>query len=251
MIFAEPLKNKKAQTVKAAFMKIFKNNNIKPHTLSTDQGGEFQGLKSWFKEMKIYFIMRRGSLKASVAEEAIYRIKARLYRNISSGSDQSWPELLSVVVKNINNTPNSGIGFLTPNKIKDPQFDTLVLQKRPKNFYPMWQKQLKNIKFAKSKFEIGDEVYLTLPRPSFYKSYHLQRGQIYKISAVDKSISPVMYKLSDLHEKPVGNMTFYESELRRAPPNHLRLYPIEKILKTRKRKGIKEHLVKYMFYPNK
>ena len=102
-----------------------------------------------------------------------------------------------------------------------------------------------------SKFKVNDEVYVTFTRDNFYKSYHMQRGQVYVVKSVDATLQPIMYKLKDLKGAPLKNLSFYEHELRRAPPEENRVYPIEKFLKQRKYRGKKQHLVKYMFYPNK
>ena len=253
MIYGKPQKTKTADETKSSFQEIFDKNSLVPHTLSTDQGGEFIGLKKYFEKQKIYFIERRGDNKSSVAESAIFRIKARLYRSIRAGSDREWPELFFMVIVNINNTPNSGLGGLIPNEVKDPIYDEKVISSKKDQQYPLWQQQMENAKKSEAKlpFKIGDEVYLTLTRGNFYKSYDVQRGQIYKIRSVDASINPPMYKLEDLAGKRAKNLTFYGAELRKAPPNEKRIYTIEKILKPKKVKGKTFYYVKYAFYPKK
>ena len=71
MIYCEPLKRKTTAVVRAGFVKIFEENDLKPSVLSSDQGGEFTSQNSWFKSRKIHPILRRGTQKASLAEEVL------------------------------------------------------------------------------------------------------------------------------------------------------------------------------------
>lgn len=78
----------------------------------------------------------------------------------------------------------------------------------------------------------------------------MQRGQIFYIAKVEASVSPPVYYLNDLKDDPVPGH-FYQQQLRLAQDPKTILFEIEDVLKTRTRKGKKESLVKYMFYPEK
>ena len=58
-----------------------------------------------------------------------------------------------------------------------------------------------------------------------------------------------MYKLKDYHEKPIKRL-FYSSELQYIDKDKDALFYIQKILKTRKRNGNKEHYVKFIGWNN-
>ena len=54
-IFCRAMKNKSSIVVKNAFEMIFREAGLTPEKLETDQGSEFLGNKSYFKEKKIFF----------------------------------------------------------------------------------------------------------------------------------------------------------------------------------------------------
>jgi len=62
-------------------------------------------------------------------------------------------------------------------------------------------------------------------------------------------VEPPLFKLVDLLKAPVkGN--YYQSMLKLAPnPENKDYWKIEKVLKTRKRNGQEEQLVKFLYYP--
>ncbi len=77
------------------------------------------------------------------------------------------------------------------------------------------------------------------------------RGQIFKISKVDASVDPPMYELSDLLDTVVPGR-YYQEQLKLSPdPNQKDYWTVDKVLKTRRRKGKTEHLVKFLYYPGK
>ena len=64
-------------------------------------------------------------------------------------------------------------------------------------------------------------------------------------------MKPVLFKLVDLQGAPLRGH-YYREQLTKSPhPGEVEYFFIEKILKSRTRKGKKEFLVKYLFYPNK
>ena len=107
-----------------------------------------------------------------------------------------------------------------------------------------------NKKIVTPKYIVNQKVYLNFSRLPMYKAYDTQRGMIYIITHIDKTVFPPLYKLKELDGTPKGNMSFYGSELRSVPDN-IDSFPVEKIIKTSKKKGKTKHLVKWLFYPNK
>jgi hypothetical protein len=83
---------------------------------------------------------------------------------------------------------------------------------------------------------------------SFLSLQH--RGQIFKITKVNALVNPPMYQLSDLLDSVLPGL-YYQEQLKIGPnPNDKDYWTVEKILKTRKRKGKVENLVKFLYYPS-
>lgn len=105
------------------------------------------------------------------------------------------------------------------------------------------------------KFPSPDSLFFSLLWNQCLKnnfSFHLflvHRGQIFKISKVDALVDPPMYQLSDLLDAVLPGR-YYPDQLKLSPnPDQIDYWVVDKILKTRRRKGKTEHLVKFLYYP--
>lgn len=79
----------------------------------------------------------------------------------------------------------------------------------------------------------------------------LKQGQLFQISEIRAQKDPVLYKLKDLMGDIIPGF-YYRAQLTKtnAPlPN--KYFFVEKILQTKKVKGEKFFLCKFLFYPNK
>ena len=94
-----------------------------------------------------------------------------------------------------------------------------------------------------SKFKVGDKVRISKPRRAFDKGYLPNwTEKIFTVTKVIATQSPT-YKLKDYgHEKIEGS--FYEKEIQRVVKTN-DVFKIEKVLSTRKRKGVKKYFVKW------
>ena len=192
--------------------------------------------------------------KAAFAEHAIYLVKRRLYRLIRSLLSDNWYKYLLQVVKNLNDTPNSAIGNLKPNEIHSPDDDVKIDKKIGFKKLPSAQNLEDNeINYLKIKDNLkpGDHVYLDFPSKPFDKSFDLQRGQLFIVKNVLAGEKPEIFYLIDLLKDPVPG-TFYRQQLHKTKaPQSGDLFKVERVLQTKKVKGIVYSLVKYLGYPAK
>jgi phosphoenolpyruvate synthase/pyruvate phosphate dikinase len=102
---------------------------------------------------------------------------------------------------------------------------------------------------ARPKLKVGDKVRISKARRVFDKSYLPNwTEEIFTVTEVLRT-SPVTYKLKDYGgEELLGS--FYEWEVQRVVKQD-EVYKIEKILNTRRRRGVKEYFVKWRGYPDK
>ena len=99
-----------------------------------------------------------------------------------------------------------------------------------------------------AKFKVGDKVPISKMRRAFDKGYLPNWTEVFTITDVIDT-KPWTYKLEDYgHEKIEGS--FYEKELQRVDKTD-NVFRIEKILSTRKRKGVEEYFIKWKGYPEK
>ena len=98
-------------------------------------------------------------------------------------------------------------------------------------------------------FETGDTVRIIQAKRAFRKGYTpLWCDEIFFIESRHPT-DPPTYKIKD-YDGEVIRGKFYKQELQRIKSTS-DTFKIEKILKTRKVKGVKEYLVKWRGYPDK
>jgi hypothetical protein len=99
------------------------------------------------------------------------------------------------------------------------------------------------------RYETGDRVRIAMCRYVFRKGYLPNWSQ--EIFDICKKYPtyPVTYELKDLAGEPIKRK-FYEQEIQKVVKTE-DVYEIEKVLKTRKRGGKIEYLVKWKGYPDK
>ena len=100
------------------------------------------------------------------------------------------------------------------------------------------------------KFKEGDKVRIVRQRRPFQKSYIGNWSEEMFVVTARMPTAPVTYKLKDLTGDVIKG-TFYSDELQIVSKPDDALFDIERIVKTRKRAGKVEYLVKWRGYPEK
>jgi hypothetical protein len=246
-IFAAPVKSKASGHMKTAFRKLFKQMPVIPRRIFSDQGKEF--IAGDVKEMldKVYKIdqnvAQEPAVKAAVAERFVRTLKSRLYRYFTQNSTKRWVEVLPKLVVAINNTKSRATGM------KPIDVDFYNAQDLRSRIYGQ-----NTIAPGRSKIEEGDTVRVGKMRTAFTKSYLPNYTDLtYK---VDRKVpkakrwfnEPDTFHLKSEEGKAVTGK-FYASELSRTKPERNRSLRIEKVLKTRMKRGIKEYFVTFEGHP--
>ena len=92
----------------------------------------------------------------------------------------------------------------------------------------------KKHKLATPELRVGDFVRISKTKRNFEKGYLPNWTQeLFRVTGVIKSQSPVTYKIEDLDGEPIKG-TFYSQELQRVDRDQI--YEIESVLDRRKRK---------------
>ena len=238
--FAIALKDKRGTTVADALSKIFDNTPMQPQLVQSDMGSEFYNsyVQSYFKSRNIkHYSSLNYDIKAAVVERLNRTIKNKMYRYFTHKNTNRWVDVLDKIIESYNNSFHRSIG-MTPNEVN---FENAhVVRKR---LYPLKPK-------PKWKYNIGDKVRISKARHVFQRGYLPQWSEeIFTIS--DKNPTyPVTYRLTDLTGESIKG-AFYEQELQIVDKHSDDLYVVEKVLKTRKRNGLLQYLVKWRGYPDK
>jgi len=105
-------------------------------------------------------------------------------------------------------------------------------------------------KLYKWKYDVGERVRITMRRQPLKKKYLGRRSEeIFEIDALLPTV-PVTYRLKDLADEAIKGK-LYEVRIQEGVLSDEDYFDVEKILKTRRRGGRIEYLVKWLGYPAK
>ena len=234
-----PLKTKTSSEVKAAFESIKR----KPNLLRTDKGKEFTSniIEKFFKTAGIHHFVTQNVGKANYAERVIKTIKNHLQRYMTHHQTHRYIDIVPDVNKSYNLSYHTTIGMAPSEVNKDNE--------RAIWWMTYWPK--KKIKKQTFKFDVGNLVRITYLTNVFTREYDEKwTGEIFKIARRFRREGLVLYKLNDFEDEPIKG-TFYQPELQKISIKDDKLWKIEKVIKTRKRRGKTEYFVKWKHWPKK
>ena len=109
--FVVTLKDKKGITVANAFQSILDNSKRKPNKIWTDQGSEFYNthFKKWLKDSNIEMYSTHNEGKSVVAERFIRTLKNKIYKHMTTNSENVYFNVLNDIVDEYNNTHHKTI----------------------------------------------------------------------------------------------------------------------------------------------
>lgn len=234
-----PLKDKTGSSITAALKSLFLNR--KPITLQSDKGTEFVNttVQRYLKQQGInYHTTHNPDIKGAIIERFNRTLKTKMYRYFTKNNTYRYLDVLEKLVASYNNTVHTTIG-LPPSKVN------------PTNIYSVWQRlnsARSKIPQGRVKFKVGDLVRITKEKLKFAKGYEKTFStEIFQILKVIKRMPQPVYELSDMRARPIEGQ-FYNYELVKVTVSPETEFHIDKIIRTRSKGGIKQHLVHWKGY---
>lgn len=245
-VWLQPIKTKKAPAIIEAFEAIL-NNGRTPKRLRTDKGGEFtsNAVKNFFSGRKILQMFAQNTeIKANYSERAIKTIKLRMHRYFTQNQTYKYIDRLQDFANSYNKSYHRSIKT-TPEEVTTSNEKEIWFRQYAE---PMLNKPIKTVK---SKFKVGDLVRITHIKDKFTREYNERwTGELFRIIQVSKANRIPMYRLKDYAGDIIKGL-HYAQELQKATIDEDQPYKIDKIIKTRKYKGVKQHLVRWKYWPPK
>ena len=245
-VWVRLLKSKSASETAKSFQSILKEGR-KCKELQTDSGGEFMGrpFQDLLEDQGIDHIRAYGSVKANYIERWNRTFQDKLYRYTYENTTSKFSDVIDDLVKSYNTTVHSTTGFAPAQVTPD---NALALYERV--YIPILNKRAnQKIPFS---FEVGQLVRLSLARGRFKRGYEQKWSEeIFQIRSRTAS-HPPRYQIRDLKGENVEG-SFYNQELKRvnAKDENQVNWKIERVIYTRKIKGRKKSLVKWLGFPPK
>ena len=247
-IWTVPLRTTTGQEMVLALKRMFASGR-KPTHIRSDKGTEYvnKNVKNLLKNEGVTFFVTHNVVKASYAERAIKTIKSRLVRYMTHKQIHRWIDILPEVTQSYNETYHRSIKR-TPQSVKST--DSVELWKRQYDALPIpTSKRKRAYSVGKYKYRVGDLVRVSFLRRPFQREYDERWSrELFVVNQRFMSDNIPQYRLKDYAGEVVSG-TFYANQLRKAQEQNT--YLVEKVLRSRNRRGQKQLLVRWRGWPAK
>lgn len=234
-----PLKDKTGTSITSVLKSLFKNR--KPITIQSDKGTEFVNatVQKYLKSQGVSFhTTHNPDIKGAVIERFNKSLKTRMYKYFTKNNTYRYLDAIDKLLTGYNNSVHSTIG-MPPSKVN------------PSNIYSVWKRMnslWSKIPQGRVKFKVGDLVRITKEKLKFAKGYEQTFStEIFRVVKVIQRIPQPVYELTDLQDRPIEGQ-FYNYELVKVTVSPQTEFEIDKIVRTRNKGSIKQHLVKWRGY---
>ena len=228
------------------------NQSHLPEKIRSDLGSEFVNVnvKRYLKGKKIEQFGTTNETKANFAEAAIKSIKLKLIKAMHHEKTDSWLKLLDDVTHNYNNSFHRSIGMSPYEALKTDDVLLWKAQYDPKPVQVKKESKKPPRKTSVYKYKVGDKVKLSFLRYTFQRAYDQSwSDEIFYVASRYMKESIPQYTLKDFDNDLVTG-SFYEAEMQKIVKDEGpdTVYKIEKILKRRRYKGVKQVKVSWEGY---
>ena len=233
--YVKAMKNKTAGECTRCFREIFTESKESPRYCWVDKGTEFwnRTLKDLFKEHGVTLYSTESELKSCIVERFIRTYKTNMFRYFTANRTREYLSKLDELTERYNTRKHRSIQC-TPEEAKLKQnfqfvFDHLYPKEKRDRYQP---------------YHVGDEVRIARKKSTFEKGYEPNfTEQVYEVSGILPT-NPITYSLKNLNGAAIKG-SFYRQNLVRTKQ---RIYFIEKVVKRRVKKGVKQMLVRWSDY---
>ena len=243
-----PLRTTTGQEMVQALKRMFASGQ-KPTHIRIDQGTEYvnRNVKTLLKNEGVVFFVTHNVVKASYAERAIKTIKSRLMRYMTHKQVHRWIDVLPQVTQSYNQSYHRSIKR-TPTSVKTK--DSTDLWKLQYNRLPNLTARGPEASLSKKfKYKVGNLVRVSFLRHTFQREYDERWSrELFVVNERFMNDNILQYRLKDYAGEVVSG-TFYEKQLKKAYEQDV--YLVKKVLRSRKRAGHKQLLVRWRGWPSK
>lgn len=245
--WAKPMRSKTAIDTYAAFISIVEESGRKPEKIWVDQGKEFYNsiFNKWMAANAAVMYSTFGESKSVIVERFNKTLKTKMWFYYTEFNTRRWIDELPKLMRWYNTRVHSTIKMSPMEACKKKNFSLVNAIINP---------ELKDRSGGsrKPRYAVGDTVRISRTKGIFEKGYLPNWSrEVFKIVEVQVPFSPespVVYKLED-RAGEVLQGSFYTEELGSVKYPDVLL--VEKVEQTKKIKGVKHHLVKWLGYSSK
>jgi hypothetical protein len=228
--YAVPLRTKTEDEVTSAFRTILSKTprSLKPNSfgLRLPEAPKVEGIE--------FRVIRNPNVKCAVFEMCNGTLNTKMYRYFTRMNSYRYIDVLDKFVDGHNNAVHSTTS-MAPHRVTGK--DVLKIWNR------MTEEQAR-LKRAPAINGVGQTERISKEKMKFAKAFEQNySAEIFKISKVVRRSPRPLYELEDLRGMPIEGQ-FYKEELTPVKISRRTEYRIDKIMDTRVRRGIREHIVR-------
>lgn len=251
--FVEPLREKTASSVAAAFKKILDRAKQTPILVQTDRGKEFVGssFQALLKKYDIRFrVARNPDIKAAVVERLNRTIRERMWRYFTRNNTKRYIDIVQKLIHAYNHTVHSST------KMRPCDVTYYNAAEVRENLAKRSSQQTINKRKGKrleAKYKVGDYVRISRTKNTFERGYEKNFSEeIFKVVKVSSRQNTFTYVIQDLNDELIDGF-FYDEELALVGKERVTsdVFEIERVLETKGRGKNKRVLVKWKGWPDK
>ena len=240
--WCEPLRDKKTKTVIDAFKKILKSAVTKPRSVFLDAGSEFtnKSFRQFCADNEIKLYISRSFGKAAFVERLNLTLKRKIYAYMTDNETYSFIDKLPDIIKSYNHSIHSALPAISPIEAETGNAE-LHYKIRQMN-----EVKYLNARKHKARFNVGDEVRISLSKNAFHRGFKDQfADEIFRVKKIDKKLPKPRYTLQNFNKNEEISGQFSNNELQKVKKS---IFIIEKVIRKRKVGKKVELLVKFRGY---
>ena len=245
-IWVKPLKTKEGKPTTAAMESILQElEPITPGSIQVDYGKEFRNkyFLQLLKDYKVKLFNPYSDNKAVFAERVNGTIQKLIHNYMKEKGTLTYIDVLPLLIKTYNSRQHRAFNHKY-SPLEAERHDNLNSIKQL-----LQQKQQKIImkgRKMKPKFKINDLVRLRKMKTKFERGYGQKfTDEIFRIIKINHKLPIITYSVQSTHDEENIEGTFYAEDLQLIQGD---MYRVEKIVKTKMKKGKKYAFVKWLNY---
>ena len=251
-MWVKTLKSKNADEMEKMFKELINDWQPElPKQLTVDRGTEFTNKKvhALLRENDIKVFHPTAEGKAVYVERANQTLQSLIFRYLTEKQTQKYVDVLQDLVKTYNLRRHRGLLNHRPvDAIRDENvfFFRRIEQNRLR---PIIDKNIRMDRLRKNSFKVGDVVRIKKWKFAFDRGYKQTfSDQYYEIIKVNSFMPTNTYELKNMHDDEKIEGAFYPNELQLVKGD---VYKVEKIIKSRRKNGVKQYYVKWLGFDKK
>lgn len=243
--WAAPLLNKTGPEIVKAFEQIFDRSGRTPAKLQTDKGKEFmnKNFLSFLAERGVTHFTTQNETKAAIAERFNRTLKNKMWTYFTNNGTKHYLDVLQDLISSYNRSTHRSIR-MRPADVRKEHEQTI--------FQTLYAKRLAKTSSPKRDLTKGPYVRISKVKKAFEKGFMPNwSDEIFQVVDTIEQPHKSLTTLRDLGApSEVVSGRFYPEEIQHVTFDPDSPQPIEKIVRSRNRNGIKESLVKWLNYPS-